>query len=130
MTIEQQMVREFMLKAGQECPVFCSHEPTEDIKNLRYELIREELEEFDKAQCDCDRIGVADAIGDLLVVVLGAAVSYGFDIQPIFDEIMRSNMSKFIDGYKREDGKWMKGKSWTPPNLEPIIKEQQNSLLR
>jgi len=125
MTREQQMVREFMLKAGQECPDKPNLEPSEDVKNLRYELIKEELEELDKAQCDCNRLGIADAIGDLLVVVLGTAVAYGIDIQPIFDEIMRSNMTKFIDGYKREDGKWIKGTRYSPANLQPILMEQQ-----
>jgi len=127
MNTSQEMVRQFMIKAGQDCPSTPTLEPTEDVKNLRYELIREELEEFDKAQECSDRIGVADAIGDLLVVVLGAAVSYGFDIEPIFNEIMRSNMSKFIDGYKREDGKWIKGPSYSPANLQPIIKKQSRN---
>ena len=121
---EQEMVREFMLKAGQECPLYPSTEPTEWVKHLRYKLIREELKEFHQAQCDCDRIAIADAIGDLLVVVLGAAVAYGFDIEPIFNEIHRSNMSKFIDGYMREDGKWIKGPSYSPANLQPIIMAQ------
>jgi len=121
---EQEMVREFMIKAGQECPVYPTLEPSERIKELRIRLIDEELDELTEAMEDCDRIGVADAIGDLLVVVLGTAVAYGFDIEPIFNEIHRSNMSKFIDGYKRADGKWIKGPSYSPACLQPIIEAQ------
>jgi len=124
---EQEMVREFMLKAGQDCPKTPTLEPLQSVKDLRYNLIWEELQELWNAMYDCNRIGIADSIGDLLVVVLGTAVAFGMDIEPIFNEIHRSNMTKFIDGHKREDGKWVKGPSYSPANLEPIIKAQQNS---
>ena len=123
---EQEQVSEFMIKAGQECPekpiLIDSH-----IFKLRHVLILEELEELRMADFNDDLVEVADAIGDLLVVVLGTAVAYGIDIDPIFQEIHRSNMSKFIDGHKREDGKWIKGPSYSPANLKPIIEAQQNS---
>lgn len=125
MKIEQNQVREFMRKAGQECP----SEPTvplRDVQTLRLTLIREELCELDEAMRHDDIFETADAIGDLLVVVLGTAVACGIDIQPVWDEIHRSNMSKFIDGYRREDGKWMKGQSYSPANLAPIIESQIN----
>lgn len=126
MTTEQQMVREFMMKAGQECP----NKPTmvsSQIGQLRLNLIHEETNELDQTDCNMDLTEVADVIGDLFFVVLGAAVAYGINIQPIFDEIMRSNMTKFIDGHKREDGKWIKGPSYTPANLKPIIDSQVQS---
>ena len=124
MTKHQSQVRDFMLAAGQGCPKKPSLEPTADVQSLRYCLIEEELKEFGEAQANCDRIGVADALGDLLIVVYGAAVAYGFDMEPILDEIHRSNMTKFIDGHRREDGKWIKGPSYSPANLGPIIKKQ------
>lgn len=128
----QQMVQAFHEKAG----ATINHRPTivdEETMALRYKLIEEELKEllsdgFGMA-CGCCKprpnlVEIADALGDLLYVVLGAAVSHGIDIEPIFLEIHRSNMTKFIDGHRREDGKWIKGPSYTPANLKPIIDEQ------
>jgi NTP pyrophosphatase (non-canonical NTP hydrolase) len=106
-----------VILAGQATP----SEPTEstdDVRRLRHALIREELEEY---WCARDIVEIADAIGDMLYVVLGAAVSHGLDIEPIFEEIHRSNMTKFIDGHRAENGKWIKGPSYSPANLGPII---------
>lgn len=118
------MVREFMEKAGQECPTKPVI-PELEICVLRYNLHKEENEELRDASCSEDIVGIADAIGDLLYVVLGTAVAHGIDIEPIFNEIHRSNMSKFIDGHRRADGKWVKGPSYSPANLKPILDEQQ-----
>lgn len=142
MTKEQQQVKEFMLAAGQECPRKPISNVDEKVARLRLALIGEELVELANSfgyEANFDftdytpnpewssRIGTADALGDLLVVVLGAAVACGIDLEPIFQEIHRSNMTKFIDGYKREDGKWIIGPSYSPANLQPIIEEQQQT---
>lgn len=120
MKIQQLQVQRFMQEIGQFCPIHpCI--PEKSVCDLRTELIDEELSELNEALTDGDIIATADAIGDLLVVVLGTAVACGIDIEPIFNEIHRSNMSKVIDGYTRPDGKWMKGKSYTPPRLSPIL---------
>ena len=123
---EQEQVREFMLKAGQQCPVKPTL-PPKSICDLRYSLIDEELTELWEAFQSRNIIETADAITDLLVVVLGTAVACGIDIQPCWDEVHRSNMTKFIDGHRREDGKWVKGPSYSPANLQPILTEQLNS---
>lgn len=129
MTHAQQQVKEFMVKAGQEVPAHPT-QPKDCVATLRVALIQEELDELEVAFVGCtigdgyDHVEVADAIGDLLYVVLGTAVACGINITPIFDEIHRSNMSKFIDGQRAPNGKWIKGKSYTPPNLHPIIKLQ------
>ena len=116
----QEKVAEFTRLAGQPVPDrLCL--PNAYTRELRYELIREELEEFKEAQDRQDIIRVADAIADLLYVVYGAAVAYGIPAQQVFDEVHRSNMSKFIDGHRREDGKWVKGPSYSPANLKPIL---------
>lgn len=123
MTKEQTKVQAWMLAIGQIAkrkPVI----PTLKVAHLRHALIAEENDELKEAFIKDDIVAVADALGDLLVVVYGAAVACGIDLEPVFDEIMRSNDSKIKDGYKREDGKWMKGPSYTPPNLKPIIEEQ------
>ena len=119
----QQMVQAFHEKAG----AVVNHKPTQPDANtqiLRLTLIDEETIELDDALGIGDLVEIADALGDLLYVVLGTAVTCGIDIEPIFEEIHRSNMSKFIDGYRREDGKWIKGPSYSPANLEPILKNQ------
>lgn len=71
-----------------------------------------------------DLIEVADALADINYVSAGAAICYGIDMEPVDEEVQRSNMSKFIDGYRDENGKWIKGPSYTPVNLEPILKAQ------
>lgn len=122
MTKEQQQVREFMLAAGQECPNTLVTYPRQDLMVFRQNLIQEELNELSLAYYNI--VGIADALGDLLYVVIGTAVTYGIDLEPIFQEIHRSNMTKFIDGHRREDGKWIKGPSYSPANLEPILEQQ------
>ena len=52
-------------------------------------------------------------MADLLYVVYGTAVSYGIDMDPVFREVHRSNMSK-VGGYKRDDGKWVKPATYSP----------------
>lgn len=123
MEIEEQQVKEFMMKSGQYCP-FRPMIPDKDTRYLRVSLIQEELDELDLALSTHDLVEAADAIADLLYVVLGTAVACGIKIQPIWDEVHRSNMTKFIDGHKNADGKWVKGPSYTPANLGPIIAEQ------
>lgn len=123
MRLEQLQVQCFMEKAGQECPMKPKM-PSDKVQNLRIELIDEELQELSEAFVNQNIVEVADAIGDLMVVVIGAGVACGIDLAPVWDEINRSNMSKFIDGHRREDGKWMKGPSYSPANLTPIIQEQ------
>ena len=67
-------------------------------------------------------VEVLDAFTDLLVVVQGGGVSFGLDLDKGFEEVQRSNDTKIIDGFAREsDGKWMKGPSYTPPNLQPVL---------
>ncbi len=70
-------------------------------------------------------VELADGLADLhYVAYCGTALAFGLDMEPIFQEVHRSNMSKFIDGHKREDGKWIKGPSYSPANLLPIIESQ------
>jgi predicted HAD superfamily Cof-like phosphohydrolase len=119
----QNQVAAFMSAAGQDL-VKSPTIPIEEVCKLRVDLILEEADELDTALINNDIVEVADAIGDLLYVVLGTAIACGINIAPIFEEIHRSNMTKFIDGHRREDGKWIKGPSYTPANLTPIIEAQ------
>lgn len=104
---------------------------------LHIKMIRDEFEEeFVPAFLDQDLVEMYDAGIDVIVYVIGALSNAGFDIDPGFREIMRSNMSKFDpetgkaikagpndpDGHP--EGKVLKGPAYSPPNLHPIINEQ------
>lgn len=103
--------------------------PDRASRELRFRLIDEEITELKDAFATIDIVGVADALGDILYLVLGTAVDCGIDIEPVFNEIHRSNMTKFIGGLKlRADGKIAKGPDYQPPNLKPIIAGQVNAL--
>ncbi len=97
---------------------------------LRYELFKEENEEYLDAVKNKDLIGVADALGDMLYILFGTILDHGLQdkIEDIFDEIHRSNMSKLDKNGQpiyREDGKVLKGPNYSPPNLESILENNE-----
>ena len=95
----------------------------EKTARLRHDLIAEELHEFMMAAQDGSLVKVADAIADLLYVVYGTAVSYGIDIEPVFAEVHRSNMSKGDPEIIRApNGKVLKGANWSPPDIEEKLR--------
>ena len=99
--------------------------PNEKIVKLRYELIKEELEELNQAINDKDIKGVADALTDILYVTYGAGTAFGIDLDKCFDEVHQSNMSKLGSDGKpiyNEIGKVMKGPNYFKPNLNKFIK--------
>jgi predicted HAD superfamily Cof-like phosphohydrolase len=96
--------------------------------NLRYELMKEENEEYLEAVQNNDIVEIADALGDMLYILCGTILEHGLQhkIEAVFDEIQRSNMSKLGDDGKpiyREDGKVMKGPNYFKPNFEAILKQ-------
>lgn len=59
-----------------------------------------------------------DGAADLFWVgVAGVSIIFGCQLDPVLQEVNRSNASKFIDGHRREDGKWVKGPSYSPANI-------------
>lgn len=101
--------------------------PTEldsETKQLRLNLIQEEFDEFKEAMSSGDLVAVAKELADLLYVTYGTAVSYGIDIEQVFQEVHRSNMSK-VGGYKRADGKWVKPPTYSPADIESILNIQR-----
>ena len=99
-----------------------------EITELRYNLMKEENEEFLQAVKSNDLIEIGDALGDMLYILCGTIISHGFQdkIEAIFDEIQRSNMSKLgADGKPiyREDGKVLKGPNYFKPDIEKILKK-------
>ena len=110
--------------------VHIEHEPTaripKELADMRFALMEEELEEYQIACQNGDIVEVADALTDMLYVVLGTIITHGLqDIAvELFDEVHRSNMSKLDengDPIYREDGKVLKSPAFSPPDLEPII---------
>ncbi len=118
----QQMVLEF----HQEFDIYIAQQPTipdEATQTLRTRLIQEEFEELQEAMKTKDLANVAKELADLLYVVYGTAVSCGIDMEPVFQEVHRSNMSK-VGGHKREDGKWVKPATYSPADIPPILLAQ------
>ena len=109
------------------------NEPTADLgvaKNLlRFNLMKEENEEYLEAANANDLVEVADALGDMLYILAGTIIEHGmqYKISEVFDEIQRSNMSKLgEDGHPifREDGKVLKGPNYFKPNIGSILKNK------
>lgn len=120
MTPEQAKVLEFHRTFEGHLEVTPKFPPPAE-QDLAYALINEELGELREAINAKDIVEVADALGDLLYVVYGAALRFGMDLQPVFDEIHRSNMTK-KGGYKRADGKWIKPSTYQPPQIEKVLR--------
>ena len=119
-------VKKFMEVFGQEVKTKAEF-PSEKIIKLRYNLIKEELDEFEEALKDRDLKEVADALTDILYVTYGAGHAFGIDLDKCFDEVQRSNMSKLGEDGKpiyNEFGKVMKGPKYFKPNLEKLINER------
>ena len=119
-----QSVKKFMETFGQEIKNKAEF-PNEKIVKLRYELIKEELEELKQAINDKDIKEVADALTDILYVTYGAGTAFGIDLDECFDEVHRSNMSKLdSDGNPiyNDIGKVMKGPNYFKPDLNKFLK--------
>lgn len=124
MTDEQAMVEEFHRKFDilvQASPT----EASEETKRLRIRLIQEEFDELKESMAAGNLAALAKEMADLLYVVYGTAVSYGIDMEPVFREVHRSNLSK-VGGYKREDGKWVKPPTYSPAKIEPLLATQMS----
>jgi predicted HAD superfamily Cof-like phosphohydrolase len=116
-------VENFMTTFGQEVKKHAQF-PTEEIQQLRVELIREELEELIEAIENKDMVEIADALTDILYVTYGAGHAFGINLDKTFDEVQRSNMSKLgLDGKPiyREDGKILKGPNFFEPDLKKYL---------
>lgn len=93
---------------------------------LRYDLMKEENEEYLEAAQNDDTVEIADALGDMLYILCGTIIEHGLQhkIEEVFDEIQRSNMSKLGQDGKpiyREDGKVLKGPNYSKPDFTKIL---------
>ena len=118
-----QKVKTFMQTFGQDVkssPAFS----TDKINDLRYNLIKEELDELKQALDNKDLLEVADALTDILYVTYGAGHAFGIDLDKCFDEVQNSNMSKLDENGKpiyNDSGKVMKGPNYFKPDLSKFV---------
>ena len=116
-------VKTFMETFGQEVKTKSSFS-SDKINKLRYELIKEELEELNEAIKNKDLLEVADALTDILYVTYGAGHAFGIDLDKCFEEVQNSNMSKLDEKEKpiyNEAGKVMKGPKYFKPDLSKFV---------
>ena len=131
------MTREAEVLMGLECAMDMIHDfhdkhgiwPCHDTEGhthdhktmlLRSHLINEELAELMLACYDNDRVKQADAMADLLYVVLGTAVVLDLPLPQLFLEVHRSNMTKNPSGDPRVR---VKGEGYVSPDIERVLKE-------
>jgi predicted HAD superfamily Cof-like phosphohydrolase len=101
-------------------------EPPVDVISLRNKLEIEEYGELIRAaNIDHNLPETADAIVDLIYVLIGRAVAYGIDLRPLWDEVHRSNMAK-APRILRADGKVLKPPGWTPPDVAGLLAKQKS----
>jgi predicted HAD superfamily Cof-like phosphohydrolase len=116
-------VKIFMETFGQEVKTKPSFS-ADKINRLRYDLIKEELEELKEAMENKDLLEVADALTDILYVTYGAGHAFGIDLDKCFEEVQSSNMSKLGEDGKpiyNESGKVMKGPKYFKPDLTKFV---------
>ena len=116
-------VKKFMEIFGQEVKEQVDF-PNQKIQELRYDLIKEELEELKVALEEKNLKEVADALTDILYVTYGAGHAFGIDLDKCFEEVQSSNLSKLDHNGKAiydRNGKVMKGPNYFKPNLEKIL---------
>lgn len=115
----QRMVRDFNVKFG----ATVGDSPAIRDPELRAALIEEEAKETIDAIKAGDLVGAVDGICDLIYVAVGAAVAFGVELGPVFNEVHRSNMAK-EGGPTRPDGKVLKPAGWTPPRIAELLAQQ------
>tara|TARA_B110000003_G_C16436929_1_gene452444 strand:- start:47 stop:418 length:372 start_codon:yes stop_codon:yes gene_type:complete len=116
-------VKTFMKTFGQEVKIQPSFS-TDKINKLRFDLIKEELEELNVAFKNKDLLEVADALTDILYVTYGAGHAFGIDLDKCFEEVQASNMSKLGKDGKpiyNDSGKVMKGPNYFKPDLSKYL---------
>ena len=105
----------------------------EQTKELRINLLQEELDELKEALENNDVVEVLDALTDLQYVLDGAYLSLGLhNVKDLaFEEVQRSNMSKLgADGKpirRKSDGKVLKGPDYFKPDLTQFISNKDKA---
>ncbi len=80
----------------------------------------EELAEWLLAHAQANLVGVADALGDRLYLLLGDAVATGLPLAELFSVVHESNMSK-LGGVHTGLGKGVKGPGYARPRIAEVL---------
>ena len=125
---ELELVAKFHNSFGIDTQETPNVEIPEETTTLRYNLMKEENDEYFEAARNKDIVEVADALGDMLYILCGTILSHGmqYKISEVFEEIQRSNMSILgTDGKPifRDDGKVLKGPSYFKPDIKSILEK-------
>ena len=118
-----ELVGDFMEAFGQDVETQPTW-PDFHTRELRVDLIQEEVDELVEAIANKDMVEIADALTDILYVVYGAGHTFGIDLDECFTEVHASNMSKLGENgvpVKADNGKVMKGPGFFAPDLESIL---------
>jgi predicted HAD superfamily Cof-like phosphohydrolase len=99
------------------------HIPSQGIIDLRRKLVKEETDELFLGIDSNNLEEIADGAADSIVVIIGLCITYGIDLQKIWDEVHRTNMLK-KDGPIRADGKRLKPSGWKPPEIKKLLNDQ------
>lgn len=130
----------FFAASGQQRVEMFGQVPNDKTIALGLDLIFEEFSELCEATVDaqqpCNKFEdgstniarlapVADALADLLYVVMWNAVAWRIPIVEVMEEVQRTNMAKFPPGEPpRVDpisGKILKPVGWTQPDLLKVL---------
>jgi predicted HAD superfamily Cof-like phosphohydrolase len=99
--------------------------PSQERCHLRNSLNDEEWEELWSALDRGDLVGIADALADLIYVLVGMALEYGIPLDKVWDAVQQTNIAKIDPATgkvrKREDGKILKPDGWQPPDIAGIL---------
>lgn len=96
---------------------------SKDERELRRDLLAEEWLEYMEAEEADNIVEIADALGDMMYVIAGTALSYGINLEDVIQEICYSNDTKIVDGkvLKRDDGKILKPDTYIAPDLYRVL---------
>ena len=109
---------------------------SKETAKLRYNLMKEENEEYLEAVENNDLVELLDALTDQLYILCGTILEHGMQniIEKCFEEVNRSNMSKLdevglpiINGENgvfdptRPLGKVLKSYNYSPPNIKQFL---------
>lgn len=101
----------------------------EDVRELRAKLLVEEVEEAVESIQENDVYNLAKELADVVYVAYGCAITYGINLDKVFNEVHRSNMSKLGEDGKpilREDGKVLKGPNYFAPDIKSLLENDND----
>jgi predicted HAD superfamily Cof-like phosphohydrolase len=105
----------------------CTDGIAPELRDLRIRLLEEEVLEFVESAQINDLPAMADALGDVVYVAYGTALTYGIDLDAVVAEIHRANMSKLNslgEPVLRCDGKVLKSELYRAPDIAAVLAEQ------